>query len=100
MIIAPRLSPDGRYVAYFGRVPYAFQLLIADLSTGEERQVTHGIGELNSHPRWTADGRTLYFYQEEPAPGLRKIRRLRRAPRARHRRIRVAGAELRRGLPR
>jgi serine/threonine protein kinase len=73
MIIVPELSPDGRYVAFFGRVPGAFQLLVADLATGKERQITFGRGQINTHPRWAADGKTLYFYQEEPTESLRKV---------------------------
>jgi Tol biopolymer transport system component len=48
-------------------------LLVVDIATGRERQLTHGLHELNSHPRWSADGQSLYFYQEAPTQSLRKL---------------------------
>ncbi len=72
MILRPEISPDGQYAVYFGRVPHAFQLLLVELATGREQQLTHGLGEINSQPRWAPDGQSVYFYQEAPTVSLRK----------------------------
>ncbi|MDX1632020.1 MAG: hypothetical protein R3234_09175, partial [Thermoanaerobaculia bacterium] len=64
--ITPRVSPEGDRVAYFTRADGGFHLFVADLETGEARQVTHGEGAINTHPFWSADGESLYYYRQEP----------------------------------
>ena len=61
----PRLSPDGRHVAYTLRsTDYdankgVQQLWLLDLSSGGRRALTSTAS--NYSPRWSADGRWLYF---------------------------------------
>ena len=61
----PRLSPDGRHVAYTLRsTDYEAnkgvqQLWLLDLSSGGTRALTSTA--TNHSPRWAADGSTLYF---------------------------------------
>jgi dipeptidyl aminopeptidase/acylaminoacyl peptidase len=63
----PRLSPDGRHVAYVvNRIDrdengYRSNIWLAPLdSSGEPRQLTSG-GRSDSSPRWSPDGRWLAF---------------------------------------
>src|SRR5690554_6803981 len=61
----PRVSPDGRHVAYTLRsTDYEAnkgvqQLWLLDLASGASRALTSSAS--NHSPRWSADGRTLYF---------------------------------------
>ncbi|PYO60746.1 MAG: hypothetical protein DMD28_12080 [Gemmatimonadetes bacterium] len=62
----PQLSPDGRRVAYTVTT-YSLQdnrgtgrIWIADVATGEARQLTQGPGS-DRQPRWSPDGSTLGF---------------------------------------
>src|SRR5437667_2600232 len=62
----PQLSPDGRRVAYTVTT-YSLQdnrgtgrIWIADVATGEARQLTQGPGS-DRQPRWSSDGATLAF---------------------------------------
>ena len=72
-LINPELSPDGTEVAFFARVPSGLHILILDLASGQVRQVTHGRGSLNAFPRWSADGETIYFLQQEPTLSYRRV---------------------------
>ncbi len=62
----PQASPDGRLVAYVLRsTDYEAnkgiqQLWLLDLDNGNHRALTSG-GSSNHSPRWSADGRALYF---------------------------------------
>jgi serine/threonine protein kinase len=77
LAIVPRLSPEGTRVAFFDRADGGFHLFVADLETGEARQVTRGRGVVDTHPRWSADGETLSYDQQpqprEPAFTFRRI---------------------------
>ena len=55
----PALSPDGRRVAYAleGRI------YVVPVEGGEPRQVTTGASSASA-PRWSADGRLLYFLSD------------------------------------
>jgi len=68
LLITPRVSPDGRQVAFFSRAGGSFHLFVADLESGTARQVTHGSGQVNAHPVWAADGNTLYYYRQGLRP--------------------------------
>jgi Tol biopolymer transport system component/predicted Ser/Thr protein kinase len=77
LAITPRLSPSGDRAAFFARAEGGFHLFVADLAEGRARQVTHGRRVVNTHPRWSLDGETLYYYQQphadEPRFTFRRI---------------------------
>jgi serine/threonine-protein kinase len=60
--LIPRISPDGRWVAYESNASGDFELLIASVSRGSHVQVSAGGG---LWPAWSADGRYLYYIQNE-----------------------------------
>src|SRR5579875_1982653 len=78
----PRLSPDGRLVAYVVTVPdpeaddYRSTIWLADAAGGQARQLTNGPHD--GAPRWSPDGRTLAFLGakggEGQAPQLHLLR--------------------------
>ncbi len=56
----PRWSPDGRHLAFVANRGAGAQIWVADVESGEARQLTqapHGAGE----PAWSPDGRRLVF---------------------------------------
>ena len=58
----PRVSPDGKTVAFAARLggaPYG-ELGTADVSTGKMQLLTHDFA-LALSPAWSADSRTIYF---------------------------------------
>ncbi len=60
----PRLSPDGRRVAYTAEAAGARQVFVLDLRSGLIRQVTaseHAV----SDPRWSPDGSRLAYVREK-----------------------------------
>src|SRR3989442_14626535 len=62
----PRLSPDGKWVAYTVTTSSlqdnrgVARIWLAEVATGQSRQVTQGPGSDRS-PRWSPDGQTLAF---------------------------------------
>lgn len=62
----PQLSPDGKWVAYQVTTPSLQEnrgiarVWLADLATGQTRQLTQGPGSDRS-PRWSPDGKVLAF---------------------------------------
>ena len=62
----PRLSPDGKWVAYTVSTPSlqdnrnVSRVWVAELATGKTRQITDGPGS-DRQPRWSPDGKTLAF---------------------------------------
>ena len=65
-VAAPRLSPDGATLAWLQwnhpSMPWdATQLVVRDLTTGEETVVAGGPGESVLEPRWEADGSLLFL---------------------------------------
>ena len=62
----PRLSPDGKWVAYTVSVPSlqdnrnVSRVWLAEVTTGRSRQLTNGPGS-DRQPRWSPDGKTLAF---------------------------------------
>jgi dipeptidyl aminopeptidase/acylaminoacyl peptidase len=60
----PRLSPDGRRVAYTAEAGGARQAFVLDLRSGPARQLTaseHAV----SDPQWSSDGAWLAFVREK-----------------------------------
>ncbi len=67
-VAAPRLSPDGRQLAWLRwnhpSMPWdASELMVRDLDTGEETVIAGGPGESVTEPRWQADG-ALWFVSD------------------------------------
>ena len=57
----PRVSPDGRWVAYASGETGVFQIYVRPfMATGPKVRVSKNGG---AHPRWRADGRELFFWQ-------------------------------------
>ena len=73
---SPALSPDGRRVAYTVRETnweedaYETEIWIADVGTGEARQLTFG-RKSSSAPAWSPDGKRLAFVSDRE--GKRQI---------------------------
>ena len=57
----PRLSPDGRQVAYFADATGEYQLYVRDVATGETTQVTSDLDRKVYHPCWSPDGKKILF---------------------------------------
>ena len=57
----PRLSPDGKRVAYFSDATGEYQLYVRDVATGETTQVTTDLDRKVYHPRWSPDGKKILF---------------------------------------
>jgi len=66
----PRMSPDRRWVAY----TVEGQVMVAAVSGGAVHAVTSA-GSHTSDPRWSRDGRALYFLSDRAA-GTRQLWRL------------------------
>jgi Tol biopolymer transport system component/tRNA A-37 threonylcarbamoyl transferase component Bud32 len=59
----PRMSPDGRYIAYQSRESGRWQIYLAPFpATGEKWQVSPDGGVV---PRWGPDGKELFYVVEE-----------------------------------
>jgi eukaryotic-like serine/threonine-protein kinase len=73
-ILFPRVSPDGKHVAFFGRDTVGgVQVFTMSIDGKELRQVTEGSDQINTMPRWSGDGSALYYYRNRPANSFRKI---------------------------
>ena len=57
----PRLSPDGKRVAYFSDATGEYQLYVRDVATGETTQLTTDLDRKVYHPRWSPDGKKILF---------------------------------------
>jgi dipeptidyl aminopeptidase/acylaminoacyl peptidase len=65
-VAAPRLSPDGRHLAWVQwnhpSMPWdSTELMVRELATGEETVIAGGKGESVIEPRWQADGSLLFL---------------------------------------
>jgi Tol biopolymer transport system component len=56
----PALSPDGRWLVYVSARKGVGKLYLRDLSTGEERPITHG-DDMDLFPAWSPDGGSLAY---------------------------------------
>ena len=57
----PRWSPDGRSIAYIGRVGNLNQLFVRNLDSVAAVQLTSSKERLFGRPIWTPDGSRVYF---------------------------------------
>jgi serine/threonine-protein kinase len=57
---APRLSPDGRFLALDRQDGQDIQVWVKELDTGPEAKLTFQ-GPANTRPSWTPDGRSIGF---------------------------------------
>ena len=59
--LAPRFSPDGRWIAYSRRLPSMFRaIFVYDVERGTKHQLTDGLADATS-PAWDASGKYLWF---------------------------------------
>jgi dipeptidyl aminopeptidase/acylaminoacyl peptidase len=68
----PRISPDGRYLAYRAtRRPYyesdRYELMVMELPSGEPKSLTAGFDRSVGSFFWSHDGKALYFVAEDMA---------------------------------
>ena len=66
----PRVSPDGRLLAYHAQVRPGFesdryQLIVLDLVTGQRRSLTANVDLSVNSLLWAPDGRAIYFDVDE-----------------------------------
>ena len=71
---APVMSPDGRYIAYLGfddrRLGYqAIQLYVMDADGRNPRSLTAALDRDAMAPRWSKDGRQLFFQYDDHGSG-------------------------------
>jgi dipeptidyl aminopeptidase/acylaminoacyl peptidase len=76
---APAISPDGRLLAYVryddhNRGYEDARLHVMDLATGQDRSLTDGLDRSVEQPRWSADGKSLYFAYADQ--GISKVARV------------------------
>jgi len=64
---SPAISPDGQWVAYTVRAAdwednnYHTEIWLANVATGETRQLTNDLKKSSTSPAWSPDSRTLAF---------------------------------------
>lgn len=66
----PRVSPDGKYLAYHAQARAGFeadrfQLILLDLATGQRRSLTPNFDASVNNITWAPDGKSLYFDTDE-----------------------------------
>jgi eukaryotic-like serine/threonine-protein kinase len=72
--IFPRVSPDGSMVAFFGFGDVGdTQIFVTPVNGGALQQLTHGKGYVNTMPRWSPDGSSIYYYEQRPGSSFRSI---------------------------
>jgi len=59
--VAPALSPDGRWLAYASNETGVFQVYVRPFPNIDEGRWQVSSGELSSAPRWSRDGRELFY---------------------------------------
>lgn len=73
-ILWPRFSPDGDTLAFFGPSPSGPGHIFTISREGRDiRQLTDRRGDINTMPRWSADGTSILFYQMAPTKSLRQL---------------------------
>jgi TolB protein len=66
--ISPRLSPDGKLLAYVARRGGRFQVMVLDLATGNEAPVTDTARD--ESPSFAPNGRLLLYATEVNGRGI------------------------------
>ncbi|HET9755376.1 MAG TPA: hypothetical protein VFP66_02645 [Candidatus Limnocylindrales bacterium] len=59
----PSFSPDGTAIAFMGHEAGDYEIYVADITTGETRQLTDSPGN-DGWPVWSSDGSTIAFTSE------------------------------------
>lgn len=73
-VLAPELSPDLSRIAFFGVVREGgVQLMTMPTDGGASVQVTSDPLAIHAIPRWSADGKRLYFYYTRDAAAFAKV---------------------------
>ncbi|MGI8545469.1 MAG: protein kinase domain-containing protein, partial [Aridibacter sp.] len=73
-ITNPSFSPDGSRIAFFGfNNSGDLHIFMIDSDGKNLVQITKGKDVKHIMPQWSADGRTIYFYQMQPTLSFRKI---------------------------
>jgi serine/threonine protein kinase len=73
-MVDPSFSPRGDKIVFFGFAEGGgLHLFVVNADGTNLSQLTHGKGEQNVHPQWSADGSAVYFYQHRPTTSFRKI---------------------------
>jgi len=58
-VTSPRISPDGKYLAYIANIGGAFRLYILNLATGDSQALTDGTSD--ESPSFAANGRYVLY---------------------------------------
>ncbi|MEY3419451.1 MAG: hypothetical protein RJA46_1222 [Pseudomonadota bacterium] len=58
-VTSPRISPDGKYLAYIANIGGAFRLYILNLATGDSQALTDGSSD--ESPSFAANGRYVLY---------------------------------------
>jgi hypothetical protein len=67
--LGPALSPDGKSLAFYNhRSDSSWSLHLLDLASGAIRDLAGDRNTLDWSPRWSKDGRRLFFTRSRPAP--------------------------------
>ena len=62
-IMSPTASPDGSRIAFSSPLGSSIHIFTVELDGGSLHQVTQVPDSRNLFPQWSADGKTLYYYQ-------------------------------------
>ena len=76
-VLAPRFSPDGRWIAFTRAVGGTLDLYVAQSAGGEERRLTFdgaGVDDDNLDLGWTPDGRRIVFLSSHGASNSHEYR--------------------------
>ncbi|MCH9695244.1 MAG: winged helix-turn-helix domain-containing protein [Gammaproteobacteria bacterium] len=74
LLIGPELSPDRNMIAFFGLTSDgAVQLFKMPVSGGSPLQLTFDTQATHAIPRWSADGKYLYFYYTKNGASFSRV---------------------------
>ena len=65
--ISPRISPDGKYLAYISRREGKFQLFLLDLTNGQEQRLSDTVKD--ESPSFSPNGKYLMYATESGRRG-------------------------------